>query len=143
VLHLAQRLREALGCEPAEACAFLAIEPAAGSGLAVTIESFASCFVGADVQRKVALVSALASGDLDAVIAPESLPEPLPGAMAGAAALACACAVLVLERRLPPPPPPGWARDLSRRGEVSNRIVVFAEGPGGFAGALLLKAARR
>lgn len=139
--RLAQPLREALGFEPAEACAILALEPATGSGHAVTIEGFASRFVGADVQRKAALAEAVANGDLDAVIAPESLPDPLPGAMAGAAALACACAVLVLERRLPPPPPPGWAQDLSRRGEVANRIVVFAEGPGGFAGALLLKAA--
>jgi hypothetical protein len=139
--QLAQPLRDALGFEPAEACALLALEPATGSGHAVTIERFASRFVGADVQRKAALVEAVANGDLAAVIAPEALPDPLRGAMAGAAALACACAVLVLERRQAPPPSPVWARDLSRPGEAANRIVVFAEGPGGFAGALLLKVA--
>ncbi|MBN2574894.1 MAG: hypothetical protein JXP73_10050 [Deltaproteobacteria bacterium] len=142
-LGLARPLRDALGIEPSEACAILALEPAAGTGHAVAIEGFASRFVGADVQRKAALVRAVANGDLDTVIAPESLPDPLPGAMAGAAAMACAWAALVLERRDPPPPPPGWARDLSRPGEVANRIVVFAEGPSGFAGALLMKAARR
>jgi hypothetical protein len=109
---------------------------------AVVIEGFASCFVGADVPRRAALVRAVANGDLDTVIAPESLPDPLPGAMAGGAAMACAWAALILERRDPPPPAPGWARDLSRQGKVPDRIVVFAEGPGGFAGALLMKAAR-
>ena len=138
---LAQPLRDALGIEPSEACAILALEPAAGSGHAVAIEGFALRFVGCDVQRKAALVRAVAKGDLDTVIAPESLPDPLPGAMAGGAAMACAWAALVLERREPPPPPPGWARDLSRPGKVADRIVVFAESPGGFAGALLMKAA--
>jgi hypothetical protein len=139
---LSEPLRDALGIEPAEACAILALEPATGRGDAVTIEGFASRFVGSDVERKAALVRAVASGDLDSVIAPESLPDPLPGAMAGGAAMACAWAALVLERREPPPPPPGWARDLARPGQAANRIVVFAEGPGGFAGALLMKAAR-
>jgi hypothetical protein len=138
---LSKALRNALGIEPSEACAILALEPATGREDAVAIGGFASRFVGADARRKAALVRAAASGELDTVIAPESLPDPLPGAMAGGAAMACAWAALVLERRDPPPPPPGWARDLSRQGKVADRIVVFAEGPSGFAGALLMKAA--
>jgi hypothetical protein len=138
---LSKPLRDALGIEPSEACAILALEPAESGVNAVVIEGFASCFVGADVPRKAALVRTVANGDLDTVIAPESLPEPLPGAMAGGAAMACAWAALALERRAPPPPPPGWARDLVKQGKVPSRIVVFAEGPGGFAGALLMKAA--
>ena len=138
---LSKPLREALGIEPSEACAILALEPPTGRGDTVTIDGFASRFVGSDVGRKAALVRAVAGGDLDTVIAPESLPEPLPGAMAGGAAMACAWAVFILERRAPPPPPPGWARELARQGQVAERIVVYADGPGGFAGALSMKAA--
>ena len=138
---LSKPLRDALGIEPSEACAILALEPAKGRVNAVAIEGFASCFVGADVPRKAALVRAVANGDLDTVIAPESLPDPLPGAMAGGAAMACAWAALASSGGIRRHRPPAWARDLVRQGKVPSRIVVFAEGPGGFAGALLMKAA--